>query len=44
MTNKKTDTNISRKHIASPYYVERLFIGTRTAGDIVADLVKVHCS
>lgn len=44
MTTIKTNSHIYRKHISSPYFVERMFVGTRTAGDVVADLVKVHCS
>lgn len=39
-----TDTRIYRKHLSSPCFVERIFAGTRTAEDVVADLIKVHCS
>ncbi len=35
---------IYRKHLSSPYLVERLFLGTRSAREVVSDLMKVHRS
>ena len=44
MTNIKSDNRICRKHLASSYLIERMFVGNRSATDVVADLVKVHCA
>ncbi len=42
MPKDETNAISSRKLPAHPYRIVRLFVGKRTAAQVVADLVKVH--